>query len=153
MTESTKIDFRCRRIADVEDFTDIAAMLFPGNANQQHAATCILFELKWTDGIVPSLSFLETKHAISRRTLQRARAKLTRLGLIEHVSRFNVHYGGQEGWRLSGRFGAALRQLADKVDRWRDARHPERREKEELLLEVARPMGHTIPLELTFPGH
>jgi hypothetical protein len=141
MTEATKIDFRHRRVSQVEDFTDIAEMLFPGNRNQQHAAACILFELKWAEGIVPSLSFLETKRGISRRTLQRARAKLARLGLIEHVSNLSARYAGRAGWKLSGHFTAALRQLADKVDHWRDGREPARLEKEEALLEVARPVG------------
>ena len=141
MTESTKIDFRYRRVSQVEDLTDITEMLFPGNRNQRHAAACILFELKWAEDIVPSLSFLETKYQISRRTLQRTRAKLARLGLIEHMSNLSARYAGRAGWKLSGRFNAALRRLADKIDHWRDALEPNRREKEEALLEVARPPG------------
>lgn len=89
-------------------------MLFPGNHNQQHAAACIFFELKWANGIVPKLAYIESKYNVTRRILQRARAKLTRLGLIEHVSYLNSRYGGQNGWKLSSRFGTALKQLADK---------------------------------------
>jgi hypothetical protein len=139
MTEPTKIDFRCRRVSEVEDASDLAEVLFPGNRNQQHAAVCILFELKWAAAIVPSLSPLETRYGISRRTLQRTRAKLARLGLIEHVSSLNARYGGQSGWKLSTRFASALRQMADRVEHWAEAKGTGRREKEERMLEILRP--------------
>ena len=113
-------------------------MLFPGNRNQQHAAARILLELKWADRIVTSLGHLEDKYSISRRTLQRTRAKLVHLGLIERISWMNSRYGGQEGWKLSGRMSTALRQLADKIDEWRKDRRSERREKEEVLADVLR---------------
>ena len=134
MTESTKIEFRHRRVREVHDMTDIVAMLFPGNRNQQHAAACILHELKWANCIVPNLNHLQLKHRISRRTLQRTRAKLARLGLIERVSSLNARYGGQGGWRLSGRFCAAMKLLAEKVDEWRNDMQPERQERERFLL-------------------
>ena len=114
MPEPTKIDFHHRRISRLSDFTELIEMLFPGNRNQQHAAACIFFELKWTSAIVPNVAYLERKYGISRRALQRARAKLSRLGLIEHVSYLNSRYGGQHGWKLSSRFETALRQLADR---------------------------------------
>ena len=134
MTESTKINFIARRVAEVEDVTDLVAILFPGNQNQQHAAARVLLALKETPGPVASLSGLERKYGISRRTLQRTRAKLARLGMIEYASRLNARYGGQEGWRLSGRFSTALRQLADRADQWRGDRRPERLEKDEQLV-------------------
>ena len=95
-------------------------MLLPGNRNQQHAAACIFFELKWGDSIVPNLGYLESKYDISRRVMQRTRAKLSRLGLIEHVGYLNNRYGGQHGWKLSSRFETALRQLADRCSVLRD---------------------------------
>jgi len=95
-------------------------MLLPGNRNQQHAAACIFFELKWGDGIVPNLAYLESKHDISRRVLQRTRAKLSRIGVIEHVSYLNSRYGGRHGWKLSSRFETALRQLAERCSMLRD---------------------------------
>ena len=112
MVEYTKINFNHRK--DISDYSDLVEMLFPGNRNQQHAATCILFELKWGDNIVPNLVYIENKYNTSRRILQRARAKLSRIGLIEHISSFNSRYGGKAGWKLSTRFEAALRRLADK---------------------------------------
>ena len=133
MTESTKIEFRHRRISQISDFTEIVEMLFPGNRNQQHAAARILLELKWAHSIVPNLAQLEQQFRISRRTLQRARAKLARLGLIEHVGRFNSRHGGEEGWKLSGRFSSGLRLLADKMEGWRAAATPSKRERETVL--------------------
>jgi len=114
MPESTKIEFQHRRISQLSDFTELIGMLFPGSRNQQHAAACIFSELKWADGMVPNLAHIETKYDVPRRVLQRARAKLARLGLIEHVSYLNNRYGGQHGWKLSSRFETALKQLAGK---------------------------------------
>jgi len=114
VTESTKIDFHHRRISQISDFTELIEMLFPGNRNQQHAAACIFFELKWARSLLPTLAYLERKYDISRRILQRTRAKLSRLGLIEHVSYLNNRYGGQHGWKMSGRFRRGLNQLAAK---------------------------------------
>lgn len=52
--------------------------------------------------------------------MQRTRAKLSKLGLIEHVSYLNSRYGGQYGWRLSSRFEYGLKQLAEKCVSFRD---------------------------------
>ena len=136
MSESTKIDFRYRRIREISDFTELVEMVFPGNRNQQHAAACILFELKWTNSIVPNMAYMETKYNISRRTLQRTRAKLARLGLIEHVSYLNSRYGGQYGWKLSGRFSSALRMLAEKYDNWRNDKQNTKLKKEKMLVDI-----------------
>ena len=142
--QPTKIDFHHRRISQLSDFTELIEMLFPGNHNQQHAAGCIFFELKWSDGIVPDMGHIEIKYRISRRVLQRARAKLSRLGFIEHVSYLNSRYGGQHGWKLSTRFEAALRCLAEKCATFRDRRSAWQ-EKESLLLHFTsarRPVDH-----------
>ena len=134
MTEPTKIDFRYRRISQISDFTELIEMLFPGNRNQQHAAACIFFELKWANSMVPNMAYLEKRYDISRRILQRARAKLTRLGLIEHVSYLNSRYGGQHGWKLSSRFENAMRQLAEKGASFRDTQKSTK-EKEQMLID------------------
>ena len=119
---ATKIDFHYRRISQLTDFTELIEMLFPGNRNQQHAAACMFFELKWGNTIVPNLGYVQGKYGVSRRVLQRARAKLSRLGLIEHVSYLNSRYGGQHGWKLSSRFETALRQLAQRCEACRDVK-------------------------------
>lgn len=135
MPESTKIDFQHRRISQISDFTELIEVLFPGNRNQRYAAVCIFFELKWGDSIVSNLAYLEAKYEISRRVLQRARAKLARLGLIEHVSYRNSRYGGQHGWKLSSRFETGLRQLAEKCATFRD-RTAGSEEKDKMMLEL-----------------
>jgi hypothetical protein len=136
LTVPTKIEFAQRRIREMRDITDLAAMLFPGNRNQQHAAARVLLFLKSAEEAVSTLSVLEGRHGISRRTLQRARAKLTRLGLIERISWMSARYAGGEGWRLSGRMSSSLRRLADWIDEWRKDRTPGRQEKDEQLAEL-----------------
>ena len=136
MAESTKIIFRYRQIREIADFTELVEMLFPGNRNQHYAAASILFELKWAKSIVPTMAYMEGKYNISRRTLQRTRAKLARLGLIEHVSHLNSRYGGQHGWKISGRLSTSLRLLAEKYDNWRNDNLPQRKEKEATLVSL-----------------
>lgn len=135
MPEPTKIDFHHRRISQLSDFTELIEMLFPGNRNQQHAAACIFFELKCANSIVPNLVYIETKYSVTRRILQRARAKLTRLGLIEHVSYLNSRYGGQHEWKLSSRFETAMRQLADRCSMLRE-KTASSKEKDNMLLQL-----------------
>jgi len=136
MKESTKIEFRYRQISQISDFTELMEMLFPGNRNQRYAAACVFLELKWADGMVPNLAYLEDKYGISRRVLQRARAKLTRLGLIEYVSYLNSRYGGQHGWRPSSRFETALRHLAEKCTGFRGTKAGSE-EKDRMLVEFS----------------
>lgn len=136
MTESSKIEFRYRRIRELEDITDLVAILFPSNRNQQYAAARILMLLRVSDGLTPSLSVLESRYRISRRTLQRTRAKLAQLGLIEHHTWMNNRHPGQSGWELSGRMSRALRQLAERVESWKADTRPDRQAKDEQLTEV-----------------
>ena len=58
MTESTKIDFRYRRVSQMGDVTDLVAILFPGNRNQQHAAARIL-EAAGLEGMLVTQSAVE----------------------------------------------------------------------------------------------
>jgi len=138
MAEPTKIDFRARHIRQMTDFTDLAAMLFPGNRNQQYAAAWILHELKWAERLVPGLAQLQRKYGISRRILQRTRAKLARLGLIERVTWMNTRYGGQQGWKLSSRFTSSLRLLSEKIEQWRTDTSPWLKAKESMLAQLLR---------------
>ena len=137
MSESTKLAFRHRRIRELEDITDFISIIFSGNTNQQHAAACILLALKAADMPLASLRLLE-QHNITRRTLERTRAKLAVVGLIEYVSPLSKRANGEPGWRLSGRMGGALRLLADKIEAWRDDKRPERAEKDERLVGMLR---------------
>ena len=129
------MDFHHRRISQISDFTELIKMLFPGNKNQQHAAACVYYELKWADGMVPNMGYLERRYGISRRILQRGRAKLSRLGLIEHVSYLNSRYGGEHGWRLSSRFEGALKHLREKNGGFRNI-GASSKEKDLMLVEL-----------------
>ena len=86
--------------------------------------------------MAPNMAYMEAKHNISRRTLQRTRAKLARLGLIEHISYLNSRYGGQAGWKLSGRLSSSLRLLAEKYDDWRSDKQKSKLEKERMLVDI-----------------
>ena len=124
-------------------------MLFPGNRNQQYAAACMFFELKWAQQIVPNMANMESQYDISRRILQRTRAKLSRLGLIEHVSYLNSRYGGQCGWKLSSRFESGLKQLAEKCAGFRDTKAGSR-DKDSVLVEfvnASRTTARSMPIE------
>jgi len=140
MAEHTKISFNHRK--EISDYSDLVEMLLPGNRNQQHAAACILFELKWAENIVPNLVYIENKYSTSRRILQRARAKLSKLGLIEHVGYLNSRYGGQAGWKLSTRFERSLNQLAQKCADIRDTKTSSK-EKDSMLVDFANARRNT----------
>ena len=134
MPEHTKISFNHRK--DISDYSGLVEILFPGNRNQQHAAACVLFELKWSESIIqPSLNFIRDKYVISKRILERTRSKLSRFGLVEHVSCFNTKYGGQSGWKLSSRFEAALKRLAEKTSSLRD-KNLNSKEKDEIFISL-----------------
>jgi len=113
---STRIELSFNKIKRLDDLSDLAEMLFPGNKNQQHAFLVIWISLKWADHrIVPNFSKAVDEQDITKRTLERVRAKMRRMGLIDHVSRFNAKHGYKEGWVLSTRFEKSLKQLTAKV--------------------------------------
>ena len=136
MTEPTKIDFHHRRISQLSDFSELIEILFPDNRNQQYAATCIFYELKWAKLMVPNLAHIEKRYNISHRIVQRTRAKLSRLGLIEHISYLNNRYGGQHGWRLSTCFERTLNKLVLKCADFRNTGISSK-EKDAMLLNFA----------------
>ena len=134
---STRIELSFNRIARLTDLADLAELLFPGNRNQQHAFLVIWVSLKWADNCtVPNLAAPTEKHGVSRRTLERVRAKMRRMGLIDYVSRFSAEWGYREGWVLSARFERSLEQLAEKVGRFKDPKS-QTKEKDMLMLQIA----------------
>lgn len=143
MSESTKINFHHRKIRQISDYAEFIEMLFPHNQNQQYAAACIFFELKWAKDMVPNLAYIERKFNISRRILQRTRAKLSRLGLVEHISYLNNRYGDKHGWRLSSRFECALNQLAHKFAGFKDTEIGSK-EKDLMLVRFADARRNTV---------
>ena len=133
---STRIEVSFNRVARLQDAGDLAELFFPGNRNQQHCFLAIWFSLKWAPrGLVPNLNEVAERHGVSRRTLERVRAKMRRLGLIDHVSRFDKAYGYREGWTRSSRFVRGLAQLAEKATMFADRKN-RNREKDEFSLRM-----------------
>ena len=120
---STKIDVNHSRIARVQDLDELAGVLFPGNRHHQRIFLAVFVELKWAEGqFLEVLEPVADKYGISRRSLETVRAKMRRLGLIDHVSRFGQKHGYREGWVFSNKFGTALRKLADLAESLRERR-------------------------------
>jgi len=117
---STKIELNHSKISRMEGLDDLARVLIPGNKNQQLVFLAIFMELKWApDQFLSTLEPVAEKHNISRRTLETVRAKMRRLGLIDHVSRFNQQRGYREGWVFSRRFERGLNRLAEQIARFK----------------------------------
>ena len=115
---STKMELSYNRINRIQGLDDLARLLFPGNRNHQKVFLAIFIELKYTpDQFLPSLAPLCLQHGFSERTLETVRSKMRRMGLMDHVSRFNKAHGYREGWVFSRRFGRALTRLASAEER------------------------------------
>ena len=113
---NTKIEVNHNKIARIECLNELAAVLFPGNKNHQRIFIAIFVELKWAeDQFLSTLEPIANKYGYSRRVLEAVRAKLRRLGLIDHVSRFNKKYGYREGWVFSNRFSRTLSHLVELI--------------------------------------
>lgn len=140
----TRIELPLSKLQRLSDASDLGELLFPGNRNQQHAFLAIWITLKWSNGrVVANLAEHRYLAGVSRRTLERVRAKLRRLGLLERVSRFSARHGYRDGWALSTRFERGLQQLAERVAAFRltSERCPE---KDELLLHLAAARHSTV---------
>lgn len=110
---STKIEFNCHKILKINDLDELASLLFPGNRNQQRIFLSIFIELKYApDCFLPTFNYTSTQYKISPRSLELVRSKMRRMGLIDHVSRFNAKYGYREGWIFSSRFTKCLEHLS-----------------------------------------
>ena len=128
---STKIEISHNKIARAEDLDELAALLFPGNRNHQRIFVAIFVELKWADGqFLAALEPIADKHGLSRRVLETVRAKMRRMGLIDHVSRFNKRHGYREGWVFSSKFAKAAERLAQLQQRLRERRGANQEEKD-----------------------
>jgi len=113
---STKVDLNHSKISRMEGLDDLARALFPNNKTQQRVFLAVFVDLKWApQQFLPTLEPVADKHGISHRTLETVRAKMRRLGVIDHVSRFGKRHGYREGWVFSGRFERSLEQLSEKL--------------------------------------
>jgi hypothetical protein len=128
---STKIDLNHSRISRMEGLDDLARTLFPGNKTHQRVFLAIFVEIKWApEQFLPALDPIAEKHNISPRTLETVRAKMRRLGIIDHVSRFNQRYGYREGWVFSGRFEKSLTRLAELTAEYKGCANYARKQKD-----------------------
>jgi hypothetical protein len=106
------------KIARIHDLDEFANLLFPGNKNHQRIFLVIFIELKYADNeFLPVLTPLCQKYGFSKRMLETVRSKMRRMGLIDHVSRFNRRYGYREGWIFSYRFTRSLERLINTIAR------------------------------------
>ena len=109
----TKVELNCSKIARLQGLDELAGVLFPGNKNHQHVFLAIFIELKYAAGeFLPNLTPLCDTYGFSPRMLETVRSKMRRMGLIDHVSRFNKSHGYREGWVFSNRFSRILTRLA-----------------------------------------
>lgn len=132
---TTKIDFAYRRIGRLTGVTELAEMFFPGNRNQQYAFLVIWVRLKWrSEGIVPNLGQLVMSEGVSRRTLERVRAKMRRMGLLEHITRFDPRFGNREGWILSDNFEKSLNLLSQKTAEFKKPEQSTQEQDEQMLI-------------------
>ena len=117
---NTKIELNCSKIARVQGLDELAKLLFPGNRNHQKIFLAIFIELKYSSGgFLPFLKPLCEKYGFTPRMLETVRSKMRRMGVIDHVSRFNKAYGYREGWVFSSRFSKALNRMSEYVKSFR----------------------------------
>ncbi len=127
----TKIELNHNRIARMEGLDEFAHVLFPRNRNHQRVFLAVFIELKYAkDGFLSTLAPLAEKYDFSERILETVRSKLRRLGIIDHVSRFNKRCGYREGWVFSNRFARSLEKLAELYDRFRERRDARQEQKD-----------------------
>jgi hypothetical protein len=118
---STKIELSHNAIARIQGLDDLARVLFPGNKNHQKVFLAIFIELKYASRqFASSLSKLCDKYGFSPRMLETVRSKMRRMGIIDHISRFNKAYGYREGWVFSNRFSKSFNRMADLVRDFRE---------------------------------
>jgi len=118
---STKIEFNHNKIARIQGLDELAKLLFPGNRNHQKIFLAIFIELKYaSQEFLPFLSPLCVKYGFTPRMLETVRSKMRRMGIIDHVSRFNKAHGYREGWVFSNRFSRSLSRLAELAQDFRN---------------------------------
>ena len=123
MKGGTKIEFGFNKISRVESLDEFAELLFPNNRDHQKLFLAIFVELKYADGqFLKSLERVADKYGCSRRVLEIVRAKMRRLGLIDHVSMFSRSHGYREGWVFSSRFAKSAMALSGLPDKFREVK-------------------------------
>jgi hypothetical protein len=113
---STKIEVNYNKIQRMNGLDDLARILFPGNKNHQKVFLAVFIEIKYSPrGFIPTLLPLCDKYKFSPRMLETVRSKMRRMGIIDHVCRFNKRTGYKEGWTFSHRFSQSLVILIESI--------------------------------------
>ena len=120
---STKIDVNHNKISQIQGLDEFAQVVFPGNKNHQEIFLSIFIELKYAPNqFIPNLKPLCDKYGYTARMLETVRSKMRRMGIIDHVSRFNKAHGYREGWVFSSRFSRTLKSLGELCQSFRNRR-------------------------------
>jgi hypothetical protein len=132
----TKIDMNCSKISRIEYLDELASILYPGNKNHQKIFLAIFIELKWSENqFLTALEPIADKYGFSRRVLEIVRAKMRRMGMIDHVSRFNHKHGYKEGWVFSSKFSKAINRLTDLMARFKEQKNGSQERRDRDLLD------------------
>ncbi len=120
---NTKIEVSFNRIERLKGLDDLSRILFTGNKNHQRIFLAIFIELKYApDEFLPTLLPLCDNYGFTPRMLETVRSKMRRMGIIDHVCRFNKARGYREGWILSCRFSNALNRLSKSIEEFKKNR-------------------------------
>ncbi|PKN61558.1 MAG: hypothetical protein CVU57_28795 [Deltaproteobacteria bacterium HGW-Deltaproteobacteria-15] len=135
---NTKIELNHNRIARIQGLDELAGILFPGNKNHQKVFLAIFIELKYAPfGFFPSLAPLCDIYGFTPRMLETVRSKMRRMGIIDHVSRFNKGRGYREGWVFSNRFSHTLLRIVELSKSFKERKDPiQERKDRDLFLYV-----------------
>jgi hypothetical protein len=113
---STKIEVNYNKIRRMSGLDDLARILLPNNRNHQKVFLAIFIEIKYAPGeFLTTLLPLCERYEFSPRMLETVRSKMRRLGIIDHVCRFNKRTGYKEGWTFSHRFSQSLVILIESI--------------------------------------
>ena len=128
---STKIEISYNKIQRMNGLDDLARILFPGNRNHQKVFLAIFIELKYAPGeFLPTLLPLCEKYEFSPRLLETVRSKMRRMGIIDHVCRFNEATGYREGWIFSKRFSKVMLRLSESMEGFKQDKDLTQRQKD-----------------------
>lgn len=129
---TTKIEISYNKIERLKGLDELAGILFPGNRNHQRIFLAIFIELKYTsDQFLPALTPLCDQYGLSPRMLETVRSKMRRMGIIDHVCRFNAAVGYREGWVFSKRFSKATVRISEAMESFKKDKDPHQKKKDE----------------------
>jgi hypothetical protein len=129
---SSKIEASYNKIERMKGLDDLVRILFPGNPNQQRIFLAIFIELKYApDEFLPSFLPLCDQYGFSPRMLETVRSKMRRLGIIDHICRFNEIKGYREGWVFSKRFSKVMLRLSESLESFKQDKDLMQRQKDE----------------------